>query len=327
MDTVTLLELWKGTSALSLSSGILSLFEMTKDHSELQSRGEHLKKSVHDFDMKTTLTNALIHSTPVVHISSEQWTVIISATSQSPSLNSLYSLFLYLCFSQLLSIVSTIQYTLLLHVYRLYDPIHAFTSCLSNPSESPSSPTPTTLDLNLGNVEATSHVKPRITSPLPPPTLEDILPQAQSPGTYPPGRIPSRELTTSRPISIYDIFECYIDVLASTTPTTQYYKVPYFYLTSLDLLGTPSRGPPGPPRNPLQGHHLVVPATTRSFPSSVAVLVAPFELQPAPSTLQHKLPHTKPYLKTYFDPGLTFYPPLSPPRPRGGPVAYPWEIT
>ncbi|KAJ3911107.1 hypothetical protein F5877DRAFT_86466 [Lentinula edodes] len=73
----------------------------------------------------------------------------------------------------------------------------------------------------------------------------------------------------------------YIDVLASTTPTTQYRT------------------------EPLKGHHPVVPATTRSFPSSVAVLVAPFELQPAPSTLQHKPPHTKTYPKTYFDPGLT----------------------
>ncbi|KAJ3878284.1 hypothetical protein F5051DRAFT_439807 [Lentinula edodes] len=88
------------------------------------------------------------------------------------------------------------------------------------------------------------------------------------PGTYPPGRIPSRELTTSRPISIYNLFKSYIDILPSTTPTTQYYKVP-------------------------------------SFLSSVAVPVAPFELQPAPSTLQHKPSYTKPYLKTYSDPGLT----------------------
>ncbi|KAJ4474615.1 hypothetical protein C8J55DRAFT_562440 [Lentinula edodes] len=101
-------------------------------------------------------------------------------------------------------------------------------------------------DLDLSNIEATSHVEPRIASPLPPPTLEDVHPQAQSPGTYPPGRIPSRELTTSRPLSIYDLFESYIDVLASTTPTTQYYKVPYSYLTSLRL-----RDLPGPPRNPL----------------------------------------------------------------------------
>ncbi|KAJ3924960.1 MAG: hypothetical protein NXY57DRAFT_968660 [Lentinula lateritia] len=35
------------------------------------------------------------------------------------------------------------------------------------------------------------------------------------------------------------------------------------------------------------------------------VPVAPFELQPAPSMLQHKPSHTKPYLKTYSDPGLT----------------------
>ncbi|KAJ3851368.1 hypothetical protein EV368DRAFT_83607 [Lentinula lateritia] len=153
-------------------------------------------------------------------------------------------------------------------------------------------------DLDLSNVEATSHVGLRIASPLPPPTLKDVHPQAQSPGTYPPGHIPSQELTTSRPISIYDLFKSYIDVLASTTPTTQYYKVPYFYLTSLRL-----RDFPGPPRNPLKGHHLFVPATTRSFLSSVTVPVAPFELQPAPSTLQHKPSYTKPYLKTYSDPG------------------------
>ncbi|KAJ3911015.1 hypothetical protein F5877DRAFT_86623 [Lentinula edodes] len=172
-------------------------------------------------------------------------------------------------------------------------------------SSSATSPSPSLLprklwDLNLSNVEATPHVKPRIASPLPPPTLEDVHPQAQSPGTYLPGRIPSRELTTSRPISIYDLFKPYIDVLVSTTPTTRYYKVPYFYLTSLclrDLLG--------PPRNPLKGHHLFAPATTRSFLSLVAVPVAPFKLQPAPSTLQHKPSYTKPYLKTYSDPGLT----------------------
>ncbi|KAJ4498988.1 hypothetical protein C8R41DRAFT_916083 [Lentinula lateritia] len=88
--------------------------------------------------------------------------------------------------------------------------------------------------------------------------------------------------------------------LASTTPTTQYRMVPHPSLTSLRL-----RDPPGPPRKPSKGHHLAVLATTRSFPSSVAVLVAPFELQPAPSTLQHKPSHTKTYPKTYFDPGLT----------------------
>ncbi|KAJ3884010.1 hypothetical protein GG344DRAFT_84731 [Lentinula edodes] len=137
-------------------------------------------------------------------------------------------------------------------------------------------PTPTALlrDLNLTNVEATSHVKPCIASPLPSTTLENIHPHAQSPGTYPPG--------------------------PGTTPTTQYYRVPYFYLTSLHL-----RDLPGPPRNPLKGHHLFAPATTRSFLSSVAVPVAPFELQPAPSTLQHKPSYTKPYLSAYSDPGLT----------------------
>ncbi|KAJ3910980.1 hypothetical protein F5877DRAFT_86681, partial [Lentinula edodes] len=76
-----------------------------------------------------------------------------------------------------------------------------------------------------------------------------------------------------------------------------YYAISYGPALFLNL--------PGPPRNPLKGHHLVVPATTRSFPSSVAVLVAPYELQPAPSMLQHKPPYTKTYPKTYFDPGLT----------------------
>ncbi|KAJ4493133.1 hypothetical protein C8J55DRAFT_556115 [Lentinula edodes] len=152
-------------------------------------------------------------------------------------------------------------------------------------------------DLDLSNVE------PHIASPLLPSTPEDIHPQAQSPGSSPPRRISSRELTTSRPNSIYDLFDSYIDVLASTTPTTQYYKVPSFHLTSLRL-----RDLSGPPRNPLKGHHLFAPATTRSFLSLVAVLVAPFELQPAPSTLQHKPSYTKPYLETYSDPGLTAVP-------------------
>ncbi|KAJ4469709.1 hypothetical protein C8J55DRAFT_564358 [Lentinula edodes] len=68
-------------------------------------------------------------------------------------------------------------------------------------SKQSDSPTPAVLGLDLSNVEATSHIEPRIASPLPPPTLEDVHPQAQSPGSYPPGCIPSRELTTSRPIS------------------------------------------------------------------------------------------------------------------------------
>ncbi|KAJ3916085.1 hypothetical protein F5877DRAFT_81239 [Lentinula edodes] len=60
-------------------------------------------------------------------------------------------------------------------------------------------------DLDLSNIEATPHVELRIASPLPPPTLEDVHPQAQSPGTYPPGHIPSQELTPSRPIYIYGL--------------------------------------------------------------------------------------------------------------------------
>ncbi|KAJ3870802.1 hypothetical protein F5051DRAFT_447105 [Lentinula edodes] len=142
-------------------------------------------------------------------------------------------------------------------------------------------PLPKLQDLDLSNVEATPHVEPRTASPLPPTTLEDVHPLTQSSGTYPPGRIPSRELTPSRLIPIYDLFESYIDILASTTPTTQY------------------------PKEPPQGSPLFAPAITRSFLSSVAVPVAPFELQSAPSTLQHKLSYTKPHLKAYSDPGLT----------------------
>ncbi|KAJ4464559.1 hypothetical protein C8J55DRAFT_562373 [Lentinula edodes] len=56
-------------------------------------------------------------------------------------------------------------------------------------------------DLDLGNIEATSYVELRIASPLQPPTLEDVHPRAQSPGTYPPERIPTQELRPSRPIS------------------------------------------------------------------------------------------------------------------------------
>ncbi|KAJ3871163.1 hypothetical protein F5051DRAFT_446540 [Lentinula edodes] len=139
-----------------------------------------------------------------------------------------------------------------------------------------------------GNVEATPHVKLRAASSLPPPTT-----RGRPPSSPAPRDLPSRVYTSSGAYTLETHLhlqptQSYIDVLASTTPTTQY-----------------RTGPPGPPRNPLQGHHLIVPATTRSFPSLVAVLVAPFELQPAHSTLQHKLPHTKPYLKTYFDPGLT----------------------
>ncbi|KAJ3870589.1 hypothetical protein F5051DRAFT_447458 [Lentinula edodes] len=68
----------------------------------------------------------------------------------------------------------------------------------SKPSDSP---TPK----RFGNVEATPHVGLRTASPLPPPTLEDVHPQAQPPGTYPPWHIPSLELTLSRPICIYDL--------------------------------------------------------------------------------------------------------------------------
>ncbi|KAJ4486599.1 hypothetical protein C8J55DRAFT_487581 [Lentinula edodes] len=57
---------------------------------------------------------------------------------------------------------------------------------------------------------------------------------------------------------------------------------------------------------PLQGSHLSIPATTRSFLSSVAVPVAPFELQPAPSMLQHKLLIPKPTLRPILTQVLQF---------------------
>ncbi|KAJ3910265.1 hypothetical protein F5879DRAFT_983898 [Lentinula edodes] len=140
----------------------------------------------------------------------------------------------------------------------------------------------------------------RFTSPLPTP-----ITQGRPSSSPVPGDLPSWAYTFSGAYTLETHLHprptrSYIDVLASTTPTTQYHMVPHSYLTSLRL-----RDLLGPPRNPLKGHHFVVPATTRSFPSSVAVPVAPFELQPAPSMLQHKLSYTNPYHKTYSDPGLT----------------------
>ncbi|KAJ3884164.1 hypothetical protein GG344DRAFT_84473 [Lentinula edodes] len=71
---------------------------------------------------------------------------------------------------------------------------------LSKPSNSP---TPK----RFGNVEATPHVELCIASPLPPPTLEDVHPRAQPPGTYPPCYISSQELTPSRLIYIYNLLD------------------------------------------------------------------------------------------------------------------------
>ncbi|KAJ3911585.1 hypothetical protein F5877DRAFT_85773 [Lentinula edodes] len=108
-------------------------------------------------------------------------------------------------------------------------------------------------DLDLGNVEATPHVELRIASPLPPPTLEDVHPQAQPPGDLSSLAYPfSGAYTLETQLHIRPT-QSYIDVLASTTPTTQYRTVPHSSLTSLRL-----RDLPGPPRNPLKGHHLVV---------------------------------------------------------------------
>ncbi|KAJ3929383.1 MAG: hypothetical protein NXY57DRAFT_963672 [Lentinula lateritia] len=79
-----------------------------------------------------------------------------------PIRNSLYSLFLYLCFSQLC-------------LSSLRSPIRSNT-CFNFTSKQPDSPTPTALlwDLSLGNVEATSYVELLAASPLPPPMLEDV---------------------------------------------------------------------------------------------------------------------------------------------------------
>ncbi|KAJ4476255.1 hypothetical protein C8R41DRAFT_923368 [Lentinula lateritia] len=66
--------------------------------------------------------------------------------------------------------------------------------------------------------------------------------------------------------------------------------------TPLDLTGTSSRV------------HLPTLAITRSFPSSVAVSVAPFELQPAPSTLQRKLIIPTTHLRPILTQVLQEYP-------------------
>ncbi|KAJ4478607.1 hypothetical protein C8R41DRAFT_922912 [Lentinula lateritia] len=144
----------------------------------------------------------------------------------------------------------------------------------NHPPENVLTTIPTRLrDLYLGNDEAASYVKLRTASPLHPPTLEDVHPRSQSPGTYPPGE-----------------YNSYHAILLGSVPPL-----------SLPTPSGPLRILQGPP----PGSHLSVLSTTRSFLSSVAVPVAPFELQPAPSTLQRKLPYTKTYPKTYSDPGLT----------------------
>ncbi|KAJ4499780.1 hypothetical protein C8R41DRAFT_915093 [Lentinula lateritia] len=102
-------------------------------------------------------------------------------------------------------------------------------------------------------------------------------------------------LRTSPRHTIYHLQLPSTRVTPKTSPNTRN-KPSYTY---------PIKGPPWTLQEPLQGSHLLTPATTRSFPSSVAVSVAPFELQPAPSTLQHKLIIPKTYPKTYSDPDLT----------------------
>ncbi|KAJ4483130.1 hypothetical protein C8R41DRAFT_921954 [Lentinula lateritia] len=91
-----------------------------------------------------------------------------------------------------------------------------------------------------------------------------------------------------------------------TTPGVYILRSSYaLYLFTLRPIQSYVDGPPWTLQEPLQGSHLLALATTRSFPSSVAVSVAPFELRPAPSTLPHKLIIPKTYPKTYSDPGLT----------------------
>ncbi|KAJ3805549.1 hypothetical protein F5876DRAFT_81661 [Lentinula aff. lateritia] len=172
---------------------------------------------------------------------------------------SLYSLFCYLCFSTLVS-----------HLYgHLYDPIYAFTSHLSNPSESLSSPNvypfgePTSpkppqappllhklWDLDLGNVKAIPYTKLRVASPLLPPPLEDVNRYPTSQDLL-PGLILYWELSHLKPTSITIYNDPTLTFLASTTHTTPCSYIYWFPLippssvnvlgTSLDLLGTPSR--------------------------------------------------------------------------------------
>ncbi|KAJ4496774.1 hypothetical protein C8R41DRAFT_918338 [Lentinula lateritia] len=81
--------------------------------------------------------------------------------------------------------------------------------------------------------------------------------------------------------------------MSTLEPSPREPTLPGVYL--LRSLDTPYPIPIRPIRSyidilgPPPGSHLSVLSTTRSFLSSVAVPVAPFELQPAPSTLQHKL--------------------------------------
>ncbi|KAJ3805271.1 hypothetical protein F5876DRAFT_81959 [Lentinula aff. lateritia] len=110
------------------------------------------------------------------------------------------------------------------------------------------------------------------------PTSWDLLPRL----------ILYRELSRLKPTSTTVYNDSTLTFLASTTHPTQR-----------------SHGPPWTFWEPLQGSHLATQITTRSFLSSVVVPIASFELQLAPSMLQHKTSHTKPNLKTNSDPGLT----------------------
>ncbi|KAJ3871861.1 hypothetical protein F5051DRAFT_433499 [Lentinula edodes] len=76
-------------------------------------------------------------------------------------------------------------------------------------------------------------------------------------------------------------------VTSKLPPTSNYVPILHYNFQHL-WTSTSKLQFPGPslPGEPLQGSHISIPATTRSFLSSVAVPVAPFELQPAPSTLQ-----------------------------------------
>ncbi|KAJ3804701.1 hypothetical protein F5876DRAFT_70418 [Lentinula aff. lateritia] len=75
--------------------------------------------------------------------------------------------------------------------------------------------------------------------------------------------------------------------ITSTHVLLLHYHLPCLRIpTTTSLPGTSFLGSHS--TEPLQGSHLVTRTTTRSFLSSVAVPVAPFELQLAPSTLQRK---------------------------------------
>ncbi|KAJ3804253.1 hypothetical protein F5876DRAFT_83479 [Lentinula aff. lateritia] len=179
-----------------------------------------------------------------------------------------YSLFLYLCFSTTISSLRSSKQS----------NTHFYLTFKQSDRPPPNFPqAPQVLhelrDLDLVNVEAIPYVELRIASLLIPPTLEDVCLYLHFPGP------PSQAYTPSgAPMPgthyIYDLSQSGI-------------VNPIYYRSDL----------PGPPRNLFKGQPPSIRTTLRSFPSLVAVPVAPFELQLAPSTLHHKPLIPKPTLR------------------------------